>query len=187
MADTEKTPEQAPAAAPVPTPPPAEEVDWKAQARKWEARAKESRDAAKVNEDAAKRLSEIEEAAKSAEQKQAEALQAATEKLAQYERADQVRTWVDEVATAADLSPAQKAALKGSSKEELEAHATVIKSLSTPAVTEPAPYVVPTLGTTPPPSGNIPIGQQIAAAEKAGQADLVAQLKAIQLGAMSAS
>lgn len=125
------------------------------------------------------------EAAKSEQQKQAEALQAAQAKLAEYEAEKQVRAWVDEVAETAKLSPEQKAVLKGSTKEELEAHAELIKSLTpTPP---PAPFVVPTVGQTPTPSGNVPIGQQIAAAEKAGQWELVAQLKAIQLGAVSAS
>lgn len=52
-----------------PTPAPVKpETDWKAEARKWESRAKE-------NSAAAKRLAEIEEANKTAEQKQAEALE----------------------------------------------------------------------------------------------------------------
>ena len=55
---TEDTNQDAPS-----TPEPADQTDWKAQARKWEALAKQ-------NKDAAARLAEIEEASKSDTEKQ---------------------------------------------------------------------------------------------------------------------
>src|SRR5690606_17969818 len=62
---------------------PAQEVDWKAEARKWEDRAKK-------NSDAAQRLAEIEEASKTAEQKAAERLAELEQKVNEYETREQV-------------------------------------------------------------------------------------------------
>ena len=67
------TPPEAPAA-------PAQETDWKAEARKWEARAKE-------NISAASRLAEIEEASKSEAQKLAERAAAAEKTASEKDRA----------------------------------------------------------------------------------------------------
>lgn len=159
--------------APAPVAPAA--TDWKVEARKWEARAKE-------NADAAKRLAEIEEASKTEAQKQAEALAAAEAKVKEYETREQIAAWKAEVAEASGV-PA--VALAGSTKEEIEAHAATLKPLigqATPT-TDPPPAVVPTVGKTPGTTPNIPIGEQIAAAEREGNADLVAQLKAMQLAA----
>lgn len=78
MSETPATPE-APAPAEAPAEPPAQETDWKAEARKWEARAK-------TNITAAEKLAEIEEASKTAEQKAAERLQAAETRAAELER-----------------------------------------------------------------------------------------------------
>lgn len=122
---------------------PAQETDWKAEARKWEARAKE-------NSDAAKRLAEIEEASKTAEQKAAERLAELEATVKGYEAEKQIAAWKAEVAEATGI-PA--AALAGSSKEELEAHAETLKPLITPTDEKKAaigPYV--------PPEGSAPSG-----------------------------
>ena len=113
---------------------PAQETDWKAEARKWEARAKE-------NSKAADRLSEIEEANKTEAQKVADRLAAAEAKVAEYEREKQTAAWRNEVAEATGVPVA---ALRGSTKEELEAHAEALKSLITPEKKgATGPYVPP--------------------------------------------
>ena len=115
---------------------PAQETDWKAEARKWEARAKE-------NSDAAKRLAEIEEASKTDLEKALARAEAAEAKVKEHETREQVAAWKAEVAEATGI-PA--AALAGSTKEELEAHAATLKSLI-PAQDEKkgavGPYVPP--------------------------------------------
>lgn len=111
-----------------------ESTDWKSEARKWETRAKE-------NAKAAARLAEIEEASKSEAQRMSERLARAEERVAAFEKAQQVSAWRDEVAQATGI-PAN--ALKGSTKEELEEHAATLKSLITPPETRkgiPGPYV----------------------------------------------
>lgn len=65
--------------APAPEKAPAQETDWKAEARKWERRAKE-------NKSAAEKLAEIEEANKSEAQKLADRLAAAEAKAVEAER-----------------------------------------------------------------------------------------------------
>lgn len=168
--ETPKPPAQATREAPA-----APETDWKAEARKWEARSKE-------NAEAAKRLAEIEESAKTEAQKQAERMAELEAKVKEYETREQIAAWKAEVAEASGV-PA--VALAGSTKEEIEAHAATLKPLigqATPT-TDPPPAVVPTVGKTPSTTPNIPIGEQIAAAEREGNADLVAQLKAMQLAA----
>lgn len=64
---------------------PAQEPDWKAQARKWEERAKENKAKADANTAAAQRLAELEEANKTAEQKSQERLEAAERRAAELE------------------------------------------------------------------------------------------------------
>lgn len=163
------TPEQQPsavAAAEPATPPtdpaPAQETDWKAEARKWEARSKE-------NAEAAKRLAEIEEASKTEAQKQAEKLAEYEAKVREYETREQIAAWANEVSMETGV-PA--VVLKGSTKEELEAHAAQLKPLiGQPAAPEvPRPGAVPTIGQTPTGTPNIPIGEQISAAEQARDA-----------------
>jgi len=166
------TPEPAEAAA-VETPA-QESTDWKAEARKWEARAKE-------NKEAAEKLAEIEEASKSEQQKQAEALAAAQARIAEFEQAAQVASWTQEVAEATGV-PAS--ALRGSTKEEIEAHATTLKALIAEPEKQPEKQrPVPTIGKVPATQPNIPIGDQIAAAEKAGDITLASELKALLLSA----
>ena len=177
---TPATPQSAPAETPKPTPPPsapaAPETDWKAEARKWEARSKE-------NSTAAARLAEIEEASKTEAQKQAEALAAAQAEVQRYQVAEQVAAWKAEVAAATGV-PAT--ALAGATREEIEAHAEVLKPLIVqPTATPPAPAVVPTIGATPGTQPNISLADQIKAAETDGDKALVGQLKAMQLGALA--
>lgn len=120
---------------------PAQETDWKAEARKWEARAKE-------NTSAAQRLAEIEEASKTEEQKRAERIAALESELSTYKTREQVATWKAEVAEATGVPVV---ALAGSTKEELEAHAATLKPLiATTDVKKGAigPYVPPE-GTAP--------------------------------------
>lgn len=111
---TEPTAETTPGTAPE-----VKETDWKAEARKWEERAKANRAEAQANAEAAARLAEIEESAKSAEQKQAEALAAAQTELEQL-RAQALRA---EVAAEKGV-PA--GLLAGATREELEASADAL-------------------------------------------------------------
>lgn len=117
---------------------PAQETDWKAEARKWE-------DRAKANKEAADRLAAFEESQKTEAQKQADALAEAQSKVKEYETREQVSAWKSEVATATGI-PA--AALAGSTKEEIEAHAETLKSL---IPKKPGGPVVPGAGDTPSP------------------------------------
>lgn len=124
---------------------------------------------------------EIEDSKKSAEQKAAEELEEAR-RLAQENAAKALRY---EVAAAKGLDLALAPRLTGTTREELEADAEALKALI-PTKTTPAPDPkdppVPTVGITPTLSGNVSIDDQIAAAEKAGNADLVKTLKAMKLG-----
>lgn len=105
--------------------PPAQETDWKAEARKWEARAKE-------NSDAAAKLAALEDEQKTEAQKQADALARAQARIAEYEARDQVAAWKAEVSKETGV-PAD--ALAGSTREEIEAHAAVLKPLIAPETT----------------------------------------------------
>jgi len=132
-----------PPATPAPVEPAKDETDWKAEARKWEARSKE-------NSTAAARLAEIEEASKTEAQKQAEALAAAQAKVKDYEAKEQIAGWKAEVSKDTGV-PAT--ALAGSTKEEIEAHAKVLKELIAPVgPNNPA--------ATAPPNGPTVPGQQ---------------------------
>lgn len=98
------------------------------------------------------RLKEIEDAQKSDEQKQAERLAELDAKVKEYETRDQIAAWKSEVVEAAkDLTPEQKAmfsaALAGSTKEEIEAHAKTLQPL---IAKKPGGPVVPGAGDTPP-------------------------------------
>lgn len=114
--------------APEPEAPPAQETDWKAEARKWEARSKE-------NAKAAERLAELEDANKTAEQKAAERLAAAEARAAELE----AKATRAEVAAEKGV-PA--ALLTGSTREELEASAAALiafKGEQRPTVPRPDP------------------------------------------------
>ena len=115
-------------------------TDWKAEARKWESRAK-------ANKDAAARLAEIEEANKTAEQKQAERVAALEAKVSEYEARDQVTAWASEIVKD---SPVPASALRGSTEEELREHFAQLLSL---IQAQPAAPVVRNAGDTPKESG----------------------------------
>ena len=157
------------------------EVDYKAKyeetlanSRKWEGRAKE-------NSQAAARLAEIEEASKTAEQKAAERLAALEAENQGYKTREQVAAWKAEVAEAAGVPVA---ALAGSTKEAIEAHAEILKPLiASPAQPTTMAAPVPTIAQAPGRPVNLPIKDQIAAAEAAGDKALAGQLKAMMLAA----
>jgi len=125
------------------TAPEVAEVDWKAEARKWESRAKENLAAARSNETAAKRLAEIEEASKSELEKALARAEQAELRIQAFESEKQIKQWKDEVAEATGV-PA--AALSGSTREEIEAHASVLKPFIQDANRGP---VVPSAGDSP--------------------------------------
>lgn len=103
----------------------AEVEKWKALARKNEARAKE-------NSDKAKRLDDLEEAQKSELEKLTARAEAAEAKIAEREKADATRALADEVAKAKSegrTTPISASILRGSTREELEAHADEILAL----------------------------------------------------------
>lgn len=115
---------------------PAQETDWKAEARKWEARAKE-------NTEAAKRLSEIEEANKTEAQK-------AAERLTALERENEALKTSSLRAEVAAAKGVPLALLTGASREELEAQAEALIAYRG----EKKPAVDPALGREAAPSGN---------------------------------
>lgn len=123
-----------PTAPPVEPAPPAQETDWKAEARKWEERAK-------ANKSAAEKLAEIEEASKTETQKALERAERAEKALAAREATEALASIRADVAQATGV-PAT--ALRGTTKEELEAHAAELK----PLLAGVSP-VIPTQGTTP--------------------------------------
>lgn len=103
----------------------AEIEKWKALSRKNEAQAKE-------NLEKAKRLDEIEEANKTELQKLQDALAVAEKKLKDRDEADALKSVAEEVAKAKSEGldkPIPASALRGSTKEELEAHADAILAL----------------------------------------------------------
>lgn len=109
-----------------------QQVDWKAEARKWEARAKENRVAAT-------KLAELEEAAKTTEQKQAEKLAKLEAENAAYRKRDQVAAWAAEIT---DGTAIPAGVLRGETREELQEHFDQLSKLIT--VKEPVkPSVFP--------------------------------------------
>ena len=100
------------------------EVDWKAEARKWEARAKE-------NKSKADKLDEIEEASKTALEKATERAQKAESQVKAFKEEAQRKQWLEEVSNETGL-PIN--VLRGSTREEIEAHAQILKPyFETPA------------------------------------------------------
>jgi len=124
------------------TVPAQETTDWKAEARKWE-------DRAKTNSSAATKLAEIDAASLTEAQKLTARADAAEAKVAKFESDAQVAAWRAEVATSTGI-PAD--ALRGSTKDELEAHAALLAPLIAPKGPSGAvgPYV--------PPEGGAPRG-----------------------------
>ena len=112
-APTEVTPNPTPAP---PADPPAQETDWKAEARKWESRAKENKSAldelAGKYTDAESRLGEL------------------STKVQTFEAEKERNALLTEVSTATGV-PAS--ALRGNTREELEAHAAALAELIKPS------------------------------------------------------
>lgn len=106
--------EQEPAVAPAAQEPQGTEIDWKREARKWERLAKKAGKAAPDGADFEQRLSEM-----------AEQLRALEEERDRLRHETDLRTWADEVATETHV-PAS--VLRGSTKEELTAHAQALKA-----------------------------------------------------------
>lgn len=136
---------------------------------------------AKENASAAKRLAEIEEASKSEAQKAAERLAALEDQVKTYETREQIAGWKASVSQETGV-PAS--VLAGSTLEEIQAHAETLKPLINTATQPPAAAPVPTITQTPGRAPNVPLRDQIAAAEKAGDKALASTLKAMQLGSL---
>jgi len=178
------TPKDETPQAPKPAPPAQEETDWKAEARKHEAREKEWKAKAEANEAAAKALTDLENASKSDLEKAIKRATDAEAKLAKFEQRDQVQAWAEEITKDTHVSPAL---LRGTTRDELEAHFKELSAaIPTPAGETPAPQGKPvtTIGQQPAGARSVPLPEQIAAAEKAGDKALVSTLKAMQLGAV---
>ena len=133
---SEAVPEPTPAPEPEPTPdPPAQEPDWKALARKWESQSKTNKAA----------LDELTGKFTAADTERTEL----AKKLQDYEAEKERATLVTEIAEAAKV-PAS--ALRGSTREELEAHAAVLAELI-----KPSGPVVPGQERTPEKVGDDPL------------------------------
>lgn len=103
--------------------------DLTAEVEKWKALSRKNEQRAKDNEEAAKRLAELENANKSDLEKALARAEAAEKQLAEREQADKARALADEVAKAKGVSAG---VLRGSTREELEAHADEILALIPP-------------------------------------------------------
>lgn len=120
---------------------PAQETDWKAEARKWEARAKE-------NNSAATRLAEIEESQKSETQKLQEQLTTLQERAATAERDRERLAVIAKHGIPADYHDL----VHGSDAEALEASAAKVKSLiqaNAQQSQNAASFVIPDEGGSP--------------------------------------
>ena len=161
---TPAEPTTPPAAPAQETPPPAQETDWKAEARKWEKLAKD-------NSHAATKLAEIEDAAKTE-------LQKATDRAEAAEKAALVAK--REAFAATKGVPASM--VTGSTPEEWEAAATAaLEWKGKPAEQPVTPPVTPTVhaaGNNGAPAGSPgDIDAQIADAEKSRNFKLAIALK----------
>lgn len=117
-------------------------TDWKAESRKWEARAKD-------NKEAADELAKLREAQKSEEEKRAEREAEKDRELAAYKLRDQVAEWSAEIVKDSHI-PAS--ALRGSTREELEAHFKDLSALIPKPADEPvkkASFIIPDDGGQP--------------------------------------
>lgn len=157
---------------------PAAEIDYKAKYEETIAHSREWEKKAKSNKDAADELEKLREAQKTAEQKQAEHLANLERENAAFKAKEQQRDWAKEVSTETGV-PVD--VLRGSTLEEIQAHAELLK----PAFASPQSPTAPAVATigVQPVSGNVSLADQIAAAETAGNTALVAALKAQQLAA----
>lgn len=94
----------------------------------------------------------VTEASKSEAQKQAEALAAAQKELDRYKTREQTSAWAKEIVKG---SPVPPSALRGSTREELQAHFEELKPLVTQGRRAP---IIPTQGDTP--SGTVLDGER---------------------------
>lgn len=129
-----------PAATPAPAEVPAQETDWKAEARKWESRAKE-------NSTAAQKLAEIEESKKSETQKLQEQLAQFQERASQAER-DRERL---SVIAKHGIPEEYHDLVHGTDAGSLEASAAKVKALiaSNAAPAQEATFIIPSEGGSP--------------------------------------
>lgn len=101
---------------------------------------KEAEKAAKANTDAAKRLAELEESQKTELQKAVERAEMAERALTERQAADEARRIADEVAKDKGILPG---ILRGSTREEIEAHAEQILAAFPNKQDEPKGVVLP--------------------------------------------
>ena len=123
------------------SPAPAQEIDWKAEARKWEGRAKE-------NSTAAQKLAEIEESKKSETQKLQEQLTTLQDRAATAERDKERLAVIAKHGIPEDYHDL----VHGSDAESLAASAAKVKALitaNTPAQQNEASFVIPSEGNSP--------------------------------------
>ncbi len=122
---------------PTPTPaPPAQETDWKAEARKWEERSKENKAAVdaltRERDEALSKVTSL------------EALNSElSEKVTGFESAKAHSELVSKVAEAVGVDAK---ALRGTTEEELTEHATYLKTL---IGSQPSAPVIPSQGKSP--------------------------------------
>lgn len=110
------------------------EIDWKSESRKWESRAKENRRAANERDELAKAIGDKDATI--------EALKA---KVADFETAAKVREWSANAAAEHGISADL---IRGTTEDEINAHAAAIAKALHDAKPPVAP-VVPQAGTTP--------------------------------------
>lgn len=120
---------------------PAQETDWKAEARKWEDRAKQ-------NSKAAERLAEFEEAQKTEAQKLAERAEAAEKRAAEFETQALRLSIASKYGVTGDYLDL----IHGGDADALEASAQKVAKLiaaQTATPQKPQPLIVPAEGKTP--------------------------------------
>ena len=110
------------------------EIDWKSESRKWESRAKENRRAANERDELAKAIGDKDATI--------EALKA---KVADFETAAKVREWSANAAAEHGISADL---IRGTTEDEINAHAAAIAKALRDAKPSVAP-VVPQAGATP--------------------------------------
>lgn len=122
------------------------------------------------------------EASKTEAEKQAEELAKLKTENEAFRAEKQVAEWAREVAADKQVDVSL---LRGSTREELEAHADQLAAfMATSATAGNGRTPVPTAGQQPGRT-NVPIAQQIAAAEADGKHELARTLKAMQLGSLN--
>lgn len=127
MSDETTTADNATEAAEASTEAPAQEIDWKAEARKWEQRAKD-------NKSAAEKLAEIEEASKTEAQKLAERAEKAEKALAEAQAEALRNSVLAQYSIPADYHEF----VVGATEEELVAKAEKVQKLIEAQNAEPA-------------------------------------------------